>query len=883
MVSTERPQNGTDRRPDPDALIRAAQREGRGRLKVFLGAAPGVGKTWEMLAGARQLHTDGIDVVIGVVETHGRAETAAQIGDLPILPRRPIAYRGQVLEEFDLDAALARRPALLLVDELAHTNAPGSRHNKRWEDVEELLAAGIDIWATLNVQHLESLNDAVARITGVRVRETLPDSVLGTADELEVVDLPPAELRTRLATGRIYKPEVAGRAMAGFFREGNLRALREMALRQAAAHVDADVMDYMRRQAIQGPWPVGERVLALVGPDDIAGSVVRHAASLATALRAPLIALNVERPSGGGEARMAMELAVQMGAEIELASGTDLVREVLDVAARRNVTQIVMGRGRPPLLRRLYGRTLARAMLRHAGAYALHVVPAPTTPVPVGRRRRRQEPWYAWASATAIVAAVTLLGEGLVLYVSQESLGMVFLAAVVSCAVLFGLAVALYAAVIGFMCWNFFFIPPLYELTVSEPRDAVAIVLFLGVAAATGALASRVRQEADAARSRIEGLRRIGAFSRKLGEPTTEPELLLEIARQAASITGRAMVLVPLGEDLNIRAAEPPADTMDEAAWAAARWAFGKQEPAGRGTATLPSAAWRFLPMYTTRGRVGLLGVRPERDFDAPMLQALNALVDQGAVAVERVRLATEAALSAVQEETQKLRTTLLSSLSHDLRTPLAGIRGAADTLRTAWDRLDVATRADLLRSIEDDTERMTHFLSNILDMTRLETGEIVPRALPLSLHDLVPAALSRVPGAASAVQDLPPDLPLVVADPTLLEQVLVNVLDNCVKHGAGGPIMVSAIDVGDRIVLRIADRGPGIPPEDLPHVFDSFYRARRGDRTQPGTGLGLAIARGLMEAMGGEITAQSPRPDAGAAGPPGTLITLRIPKAAGA
>jgi two-component system sensor histidine kinase KdpD len=875
MAPHDRPGVDTaDRRPDPDALIRAAQREGRGRLKVFLGAAPGVGKTWEMLAAGRQLHTEGVDVVIGVVETHGRAETAAQIGDLPLLPRRPIAYRGQVLEEFDLDAALHRRPKLLLVDELAHTNAPGSRHNKRWEDVEELVAAGIDVWATLNVQHLESLNDAVARITGVRVRETLPDSVLGRADEIEVIDLPPAELRTRLAAGRIYRPDVARRAMAGFFREGNLRALREMALRRAAAHVDANVMDYMRAQAIEGPWPVGERVLALVGPDDVAGSVVRHAASLATALRAPLIALGVERPSGGGEARAAMELAVQLGAEIEVASGTDLVREVLDVAARRNVTQIVMGR--------LFGRTLFRALLRRADAYALHVVPLPTTLPPVARHRPRHEPWYAWASAAGIVAAVTAASEALVLVVTQESLGMVFLAAVVACGVLFGLRIALFTAVLGFLSWNFFFIPPLYQLTIDSPRDGVAIVLFLGVATAAGAMASRVRREADAARSRIEGLRRIGAFSRKLGEPTSEPDLLAEIARQGAGIAGRAMVLVPRGEDLSIRAAAPPADTMDEAAWAAARWAFAKDEPAGRGTATLPSAAWRFLPMYTVRGRIGLLGVRPAGEIDAPMLQALNALADQAAVAVERVRLATEAALSAVQEETQKLRTTLLSSLSHDLRTPLAGIRGAAGTLRDAWDKLDRATRTDLLRSIEDDTERMTHFLSNILDMTRLETGEIVPRAVPLSLHDLVPAALARVPGAGAAVQDLPPDLPLVVADPVLLEQVLVNVLDNAVTHAEAAGIVVSALDSGDRIVLRIADDGPGIPPEHLPHVFDSFYRARRGDRTKPGTGLGLAIARGLMEAMAGEITAQSPRPDAARRGSPGTLVTLRLPKAAG-
>lgn len=867
----------SERRPDPDALIRAAAREGRGRLKVFLGAAPGVGKTWEMLAAARLRAADGADVVIGVVETHGRAETAAQIGTLPVLPRRPIAYRGQVLEEFDLDAALARRPALLLVDELAHTNAPGSRHAKRWEDVVELLDAGIDVWATLNVQHLESLNDAVARITGVRVRETLPDRVLERADAIELIDLPPAELRARLTAGRVYKPDMAQRALSGFFREGNLQALREMALRRAAAHVDADVLDYMRAQAIAGPWPAGDRVLALIGPGAGADSVVRHAAGLAAALHAPLIALHVERPSRGGDVRAALDLAAQFGAEQEIVTGNDLVRAVLETSAQRNVTHIVMGRSRTPFWRRVFGRTLSAALLRHGDAYALHVVPAVTTPAPAPPHAQRREPWLDWAAAAAIVAAVTGLSEGLVLYVSQESLGMVFLAAVVCCAVLFGLRVALFAAALGFGAWNFFFIPPLYRLTVEKPRDVVAIVLFLSVAAATGALASRVRVEAAAARSRVQGLRRIAAFSRSLGEPATEADLFAEIARQGAGIAGRAVVLTAQGEDLNIRASDPPADTMDEAAWAAARWAYGRQEQAGRGTATLPSAAWRFLPLKTPRGCIGLLGIRTDDALDPPMLQALAALADQAAVAVERVRLAGEAALNAVQEETQKLRTALLSSLSHDLRTPLAGIRGAAETLRRAWPQLDTATRADLLRAIEDDTARMTQFLANIMDMTRLETGEITPRTVPVALHDLVPAAIARVAGARDAVLDLPPDLPPVVADPALLEQVLVNVLDNAVRHGLGAGITVSALVAGGRVVLRVADEGPGIAAADLPHVFDSFYRARRGDRTQPGTGLGLAIARGLMGAMGGEITAQSPRPDR----PGGTLISLRLPIAA--
>jgi two-component system sensor histidine kinase KdpD len=871
-----------ERRPDPDALIEAADREGRGRLKIFLGAAPGVGKTWEMLTAARHRKAEGLDIVIGVVETHGRAQTEAQIGDLPVLPRHPVAYRGQVIEEFDLDAALARRPALLLIDELAHTNAPGSRHHKRWEDVAEILQAGIDVWATLNVQHLESLNDSVARITGVRVRETLPDRVLEMADEIELIDLPPNELRKRLEQGHIYRPDMAKRAMDGFFREGNLAALREMALRRVAEHVDADVTGYMRARAISGPWPAGDRVLALIGPDPAAEAVVRHARRLAEALRAPWIALHVERGGAGGDARVPMNLASQLGAEIEVASGSDIVGTVLEIARKRNVTQIVVGRARPPLWRRLIRRSLSLNLLRRADEFALHVVPSPSMPEPLVKRRRVPEPVTAWAGATLLVAAVVGIGEGLIRVVTQEALGMVFLAAVVGAATSWGLRVAIYAAVLSFMSWNFFFIPPIYRLTISEPRDVVAIVLFLGVAVTTGALASRVRRDAHAARSRIEGLRRIGAFSRSLGEPTTEPELLTEIARQAAGLVGHAMVLTAQGEDLNIRAAEPQADTMDEAAWAAARWAFAKQEPAGKGTGTMPSVQWRFLPMRTVRGQVGVLGVRLDKDVDQPLLQAIAALADQAAVAMERVRLAGEAARNEAQAETQKLRTALLSSLSHDLRTPLAGILGAAGTLRAAWTALDDATREDLLRSIEEDTGRMTRFLSNIMEMTRLETGEIVPRIGKVALHEVIEAAMARLPDASPIDYDIPVDLPMVAADPMLLEQVLVNILDNSLKYAShDSPIGMAAAVLAGRVVLRITDTGIGIPPEHLPHVFDSFYRASRGDRVAPGTGLGLAIARGLMDAMGGSIDAESPRPGALAGGPPGTVISLRLKIAA--
>ncbi|MGI4747357.1 MAG: ATP-binding protein [Janthinobacterium lividum] len=896
--------NEPDRRPDPDALLAAQAKASRAPLKIFLGAAPGVGKTYEMLTQARRLLAEGkTGILAGLIETHGRAETEAQLGDLPVLPRLQIPYRGQMLEEFDLEEALALRPSLLLLDELAHSNAPGSRHARRWEDVAELLVAGIPVWTTLNVQHLESLNDTVLRITGIRVSETLPDHVLELADEIELIDLSPNDLRARLVQGRIYRPDVATRALGGFFREGNLQALREIALRRAAQHVDAGLLDYMRLNAIEGPWPAGDRVLALVGPE--AGEpVLREAKRLADALHAPWLALHVEPAGEALQSTQAvsriMALAVELGAETEIravrTARDGVVGIALDVARDRNVTQIVVGRmQRRTLLRRMAaGRclrgNLAATLLARVPEHVVHVVP---TGAPAFRRfsvrASLPDGWQPWVVSALLVVCTLVLAEMLRGLIEPDALGMLFLASVVGAAALYGLAVALCTALVSFLVWNFFFIPPMYQFTIGEPRDLMAIIVFGTVAGATGMVASRLGASARAAQGRIEGLRRIGAFSRALGGPVTEGELQDEIARQAASIAARAMVLAgrDIDGELDIRAAVPPADTMDEGSWAAALWAWRHGEPAGRGTATLPSAPWRFLPIGIagagseagTSGLRGLLAVQPATALDEPALQALQALADQAAVALERVRLVRGAADATARNETQKLRTALLNSLSHDLRTPLTGIRGSAETLRTAWSRLTPDTRDDLLLAIEEDTLRMTRFLANITDMTRLESGVVVPRLVRVEPHMVVQDAIARFedPGLVSVTGQGP--VPAVLADPLLLEQVVFNVLDNALKYSpAPGPGVASvrvvlALEAGN-VVIRITDAGSGIPEADLPHVFDSFYRSQHGDRVVPGTGLGLAIARGLIEVMGGSITAVSPAPGSGR----GTLVAIVMP-----
>ena len=608
-------------RPDPDALLALAAKEGRGRLKVFLGAAPGVGKTFEMLVQGRRRRLGGADVVVGFVETHGRAETQAQIADLPVLPRARVEYRGQALEEFDLDAALARRPQILLLDELAHTNAPGSRHPKRWMDADELRAAGIEVWTTMNVQHLESLSDAVARVTGVRVAETVPDRVLADADAIELIDIPPAELLERLRQGKVYRADQAERALKGFFREGNLAALREMALRRTAERVDADVTGWMRANAIAGPWPAGDRVLALVGADATAETVVREARRIADALKAPLVALHVERPNApeGVDPGPALRLAETLGAEAETVVAADLPSAILREARARNASHLVIARGRPPFWRRLTGRTLSGALLRRATDFTLHLVPNPAGPSRRPRHRELELPgWIGWVGVPALVGLATAIGHVSDGAVPEGALGMVYLAAIVAAAVGFGPLHGLAAAALSFLCWNFLFLPPRYTLAIAAAQDVVGVVVFALVAllltGTTGGLGRSVR----AARARLLGLRRLVEFSRKLGAPGGPGDLLEAVAQEAGRVAGcPACVLMPLppapGEatpEPVVRAAVPLDAEPDEASMAAARWAMGKGIPTGRGTDTLPVAAWQFRPMRTARGVAGLVGLR---------------------------------------------------------------------------------------------------------------------------------------------------------------------------------------------------------------------------------------------------------------------------------
>lgn len=885
------PMNGEPNRPDPDALLALARREGRGRLKVFLGAAPGVGKTMEMLAEARRRHGGGTDVLIGIVETHGRAETQAAIGDLPILPRTRIPYRGQEIEEFDLDGALARRPQILLLDELAHTNATGSRHAKRWQDVEELREAGIEVWTTMNVQHLESLSEAVARITGVRVAETVPDRVLAEADAVELIDIPPAELIERMRQGRIYRPDQASRALKGFFREGNLAALREMALRRTAERVDADVTGYMRANAISGPWPAGDRVMALIGADPSAETVVREARRVADALKAPLIALHVEQPTAdpAADPGPAQRLAERLGAEVETVAAADLPSAILREARARNVTHIVIGRGRPGWWRRIAGRTLSATLLRQATDFTLHMVPEPAGASRRLRPERRDLPaWAGWVATPILVALATAAGLAVDGVVPEGALGMIYLVPIVAAAVGFGPIQGAFAAALSFLAWNFLFLPPRYTLTIAGPQDVVGVIVFalvaLLLAGTTGGLGRSVR----AARARMLGLRRLVEFSRRLGAPGDKGDLVLAIAEEASRIAGGPacvlLLLPPLpGETAPepvLRASVPIEVEPDDASMAAARWAAANRRPAGRGTDTLPSAAWQFRPMRTARGLAGLVGLRlPEEGgpLEGEADRALDALLDQAAVALERAELMEERARGEARAETEALRTALLTSLGHDLKTPLTSIRGAIGTLRTAGPALSEETRADLLATAEEETERLSRWISNILDMVRIENRQIEPRRETVDLADALETAAVRAGRAhgREVILDVASRATAPRLDPALLDQVLANLLDNALKFsGPTGQVVLRLSREGPEVAITVEDDGPGIPSEDLHRVFDPFFRATRTDRVAAGSGLGLAICRGLVQAMGGRIVAESPvKPDGS-----GTRMVVRFP-----
>ncbi len=885
-------------RPDPDALLAQTKRSTRGRLKVYLGMSPGVGKTYEMLTAGRRRQlewaVEGKTVLVGVVETHGRAETEALLDGMEVLPRRPIEYRGRQLMEFDLDAALARRPSLLLVDEYAHSNAPGSRHPKRWQDVKELLAAGINVWTTLNVQHLDSLVDVVWRITGVRVRETVPDSALSLADDIELVDITPDELRERLDAGKVYAPETAHVAGGNFFKPENLTALRELALRRVAQTVDDQMVGAMQRQGIEGPWAAGERILVLVAGDPMAAPLVRAGRRLSDLMDAPWTVATVERPNRPVTSPLAarriadaLKLAEQLGGSSIVLTGDDIPGAVVEFAKRNNVTQIVIAKTGESRWKVLAGRSLAQALLQRSGGAAVHFVtdsaPEHGSAEIAVKPRPTPRAWLAYPAAAGLVAIAAGVAGLLDRYTAGADLAMIFLASVLFSGLVLGLRPALAAATLAIVTYNFLFLEPRFSMAIGHPADVLTFVIFIAVAGATGWLTGRVRDQAGLVARRAASVTALLAASRRLSAAPTQAEAAQALAEQASTAAGGgAVVLLPKNSEIEIVAGAPSIPVLSTAAMTAARWAWEKGEPAGAGTGTLPPIGWTIRPLQGVRGRAGVTGVEMMSTLTGDDERLVLAFLDQGAVALERAELAVAAVETESLRRSDRLRAALLNSISHDLRTPLSTVLGASTTLIDYGASLKPDVQADLLVSIREEAERLNRYVGDLLDMTRLEGGALAPRTELTDVRDVLGAAANRVArrlGARPLERDFPPELSLVNVDPGLLEQAVVNILENAIAYSPDGSrIELAAYEDRANVVISIEDEGKGIPTADLERVFEKFRRVEEeaSDRSGKSVGLGLSISKGFVEAMGGRIAAASPIHDGR-----GTRILISLKKEA--
>jgi two-component system sensor histidine kinase KdpD len=853
--------------------LKLAAKEGRGRLKLFLGAAPGVGKTYEMLLEAHAKKREHVDVVIGVVEHHGRAETQNLIGGLEIIPRRQISYRGQTLKEMDLDAVLKRKPKLVLVDELAHTNVEGARHPKRWMDVQELLAVGIDVFSTMNVQHLESANDIVAKITRVRVQETVPDSLLNLADEIEVVDITAEELQQRLRDGKVYPQEAAQRALANFFTVGNLTALRELALRRAAERVDDAMRAHMAAQGIEGPWQASERVLACIDPTPGALTVIRRAKRLADRLHAPWEAVTVATGDNSSKSARdalleAFRVAEELGGAAHALTGDDPAEEILAYARDQNVTHIVVGAASRPLWVELFRGSIIRRLVRGAEDIAIEICPREERktgavlgdalrPPPIGN-------FSGYVGASLLVALATAIAVGLDQLRDVPNISLVFVLPVIAAAVRFGMAVSIYTAIISALAYNYFLIPPLYTLTISEPSNIYANIFFVAVAVLVSGVAARSRAQTLIARRQARRASDLETFARNLVGAEDENQIAAITAETASKLVfARIVVLLNRAGQLESLAEAPEPELLDADDMAAAQWAFAHRKPAGRGSDTLHGARWLFLPAPGERGFVGVLGVRPFDDaerLDPDQSRVLDLIAAQAGVALDRARFAREAANARVEAESERLKGTLLSSVSHDLRTPLSTVRTAIESLQQFGDKHDEASRKQLLDAAASEVRRLNRFIENLLDMSRIDAGVVRAKRESVEVADLVDHAVEHsrpVLQKRTISRDVSSALPRVVADSALAETALVNVLENAAKYSPDGSvILVRAYRKNQSVVIEVCDDGEGFPAAALPRLFDKFERGVEGDGRPAGTGLGLAIARGFLQAQGATIEA---------------------------
>lgn len=860
-------------RPDPDDLLRKIQQEEseapRGHLKVFFGACAGVGKTFAMLQHARQKVQDGVHVIIGIAETHGRQETAKLLEGMESIPPVQISYRGKGFEELDLDAILKAHPQLVIVDELAHTNVPGVRHKKRWQDVEEILYSGIDVYTTLNVQHLDSLNDIVGQITGVRVRETVPDRFFEKADEVALIDLPPDELIRRLEEGKIYIPRQALKAAQSFFRKGNLIALRELALRRTADSVDSKMREYRQGRGISQVWPTKDRILVCIGPNPDSERLIRAASRIASGLHAEWIAVYVETPdlallSEGNRTRIFSSLknAEEMGAQTTTIPGTDVAQALIAFSKERNVTSMVLGKARPKGLWRIRKQDLANEISRLDPTLLLHIIGEEQSPPTksIGPSHKELFRWQPYGIAASVLAFITLACSLLQGSFDLANIIMVYLLAVVFIAYRFGRNPGLFTSVLGVACFDFFFVPPRFSWTVHDPRHLVTFAIMLAVAALVGSLTSKLKFQASIAarrEHRADILYRIG--HELANSLTIEKTIEVINSHMAAIFSAKTIVLLPDALD---KVQIPTNNNVAESIKldiGVAQWCFDNRKPAGMGTDTLSNNQVRYVPLpgtMKTRGVVAVEFASADPVRLPEQVRLLDTIANQAGQTLERIHYIEVAQDSIVRMETERLRNTLLASVSHDIRTPLAALVGQTSNLMTLHGLVPPEVKA-IARSIHQDAERLSNIVRNILDMASIQSGKITMKKSWQPIEEVIgvsAAEILRLHPDLKLDVSIPERIPLVEIDGILFDRVLTNLLANSVKYaGPDSPIVVSVKKFPDEIRLYVEDEGPGIPESKMQAVFEKFKRGNE-EGSMPGVGLGLTICQSIVEAHSGKI-----------------------------
>ena len=849
----------------PDALLRHAKKEARGKLKIFLGAAPGVGKTFEMLRQGAELLKLGKDVVAGIVETHGRTETEALVAPFETLPRINIEHGAHKLTELDIDAMLRRKPEIALIDEFAHSNAPGSRHPKRWQDIEELRDAGIDVLTTLNIQHVESLNDVVAGFTRVRVRETVPDAVLDDA-EIEVVDLPPDELIERLKAGKVYIPHEATRALGHFFSKSNLSALRELALRRAAQAVDVQMLDHIRMVGDAGNWAVGERFVVAVGDQPGGEALIRATKRLADAMRANWTAVTIETPRSttlNYEARdriaSALKLASELGATLATVPAASVVEGLRAHAKEAKTTAIVIGKSRRSWWFELRHRSVVDQLVRGLQGVTLHVIPLEDVAKAGDDAARQNRPmnWRGVWAGLGLVSLTTAIAAAVASAIGPNSVDLIYLVPVIATATLYGLRPALVATSAAALAYNFFFLPPLYTFTISDPQNAITFLVLTGVAVVASQLTGRLKREANiGARTATENAA-IATFGHRLAAISDEVGTAVIVCDEVTSLFGVSTVLLSRKvKAVEAVAANPHKSALDPIDHASAEWAFDRNEMTGRNTATLNASDWQFHPLATSLGVLAVLGVgsTSARDPIPPDRRILfTTLLGQAALAHERIKLETQSREVGALKQRDDLRATLLSSIGHDLRTPLTAVVAAADALAA---ENGASSNTETLKA---EARRLRRVFDDLVEMTRIEADALVVRTDVIDLTDAVAAAAQDLKAELTAhriVLDVPSTLPLVNADPRMLHHILINLIGNAAKFAPGlTPITLEGRRTPDGLTLAVLDEGPGLPIGGEAALFNRFMQVE-GDDMSGGTGLGLAIVKGFADAMGLRVAA---------------------------